>query len=306
VIYGQMKRATAELLELAQDAGIEPVLLKGISIADELYRPPHHRIMGDIDVLVPPDRAQELYEQLMANGYARRTDGAATPEGHHLPELRHPELGVSVEIHTGLSSRLLAGDPLLRPELHWQEARPSSFAGRACRRFTPEYQIVHTLMHWAVDQKWTVNVISINDFIHLMNRAEPAPEWRRLAGWMAQSPRFADAFTVLALYLEECGLLHTPGALAAPVLASRRRLGAFNLRILHWLLRTFPLSGRRKVGWVLTPTNTRIVWLTLLEPRHKILRPLVALSRVLFRRTRGESLLDSVAGRIRTMLQPNA
>lgn len=309
VICNQMRRATVDLLRCANEAGLEPILLKGISIADELYRQPHTRIMGDVDVLLPAPEARRLHERLLTRGFAALDEEVAattTADHHHLPELRQEATGVPIEIHTGLISRTrYAADPLLQPSVFFEAVRDASFDGLRCRRFSLEYQIVHTLMHWAIDHKWTINVISINDFVHLTNATDPTLDWRRLAGWMRESPSFADVYAVLAIYLEAAGLIRLPAELAGEVEVARRRLGAVNLRVLHWLLHTFPLSGRRKVGWVLTPLNVRVLWLTLLEPRHKSLRLLVAAYRIVFRRTPGQSLVGSLVGRIRTLLQPN-
>ncbi len=309
VIYKQMQSATMEILTFATAACIDVVLLKGISIADELYASPHHRIMGDIDLLVRPDDATKLAELLRLRGYRPREAGdgpRVATDHHHLPELRHPETGVSVEVHTSLVSRtVLADDELNQPKVFNGEIRASSYQGIPCQRFSPEYQIVYTLMHWAIDYKWPFNVISINDVIHLVNRKDVTPDWSRVAAWMREYSIFADTLTVLFLYLHEHGLIDLPPALEREIAVARKRLGRANLHIQHWLLTTFPMSGRRKVGWVMTRQNARVVWLTLLEPRHKWRRPLVALSRILFRRTKGKSLLGSVPGRIHTLLQPN-
>jgi predicted Fe-Mo cluster-binding NifX family protein len=154
VIYRQMQKAAMEILQFATAAGIEVVLLKGVSIGDELYASPHHRIMGDIDLLVRTDDAPRLSELLKSRGYQLRApnDGPRVPATHHhLPELRHPDSGVSVEIHTSLVSRtVLADDKLNQPEVFRGEIRQSTFQGIPCQRFSPEYQIVYTLMHWSI------------------------------------------------------------------------------------------------------------------------------------------------------------
>ena len=86
---------------------------------------------------------------------------------------------------------------------------------------------------------------------------------------------------------------------------SARQIGAINIKALHWLLYTFPLSGRTKVAWAITSQNAVQIWQTLLEPRHKSLRLIVAVARIIFRRNPGKSLLGSTAGRIRTLIEPN-
>jgi hypothetical protein len=309
VIYAGLHRATVEILRQAHAAGIEVTLLKGISIAEEIYTPPHHRIMGDIDILVRPVAAERMNDLVQSLGYLPIEPEAhrnTRPNHHHLPGLKHPKTGVTIEIHTALASHaLLTHQALMQPVEFHTQLRPSIFGGVPCCRLSLEYQLVHTAIHWALDGKWPVNVISINDLLHLLNHPNGSPDWGTVAAWMEGSAFFAEILAVIVLYLADCDLAAVPVELEAPIAAARRRLGQVNLRILHWLLGTFPLSGRRKVGWVLTRLNARIIWLTLLEPRSRYLRLPVAVSRVVFKRTRGKSLLGSVPGRIRTLLKPN-
>ncbi len=303
VIHGEMRRATTDLLTLAQAAGLDPVLLKGISVADEFYNPSHQRIMGDVDVLVPDNNASRLSDLLKSSGYTLKTvDGIVkTPANHHhLPALLHPQSGVPIEIHRALiSTTAFAREPLLQPAAFVSEIQRSSFADLPCRRFSIEYQIAYTLVHWAIDQKWPANVISINDFIHLMNSTQRTIVWQKIASWMEQSYLFADVFTVLARYLEEFGLVTIPRELLARVRDSDKRLGAVNRWILRWLLVTFPLSGNRKVGRLQERIDEYVttVWLALLEPRHKALRPFIAFVRV------ARSIAGSIANRVRSLFQ---
>ena len=64
VIYRQMRKGVRTILTSACEAGIDIVLLKGISIAHEFYEPPYHRIMGDVDVLVRKDSALALQKEI--------------------------------------------------------------------------------------------------------------------------------------------------------------------------------------------------------------------------------------------------
>jgi hypothetical protein len=122
---------------------------------------------------------------------------------------------------------------------------------------------------------------------------------------MQDYPNFAEMLTVILLYLAERGFFTVPAELDATLSRTAGTMGKANLRVLHWLLETIPLSGRRKARRVLTLPNARIVWLTLLQPRSKYLRLPLGIWRVLFRRHLGKTLLGSIPGRIRTLFEPN-
>jgi len=61
-------RRAAQYLNLLRDAGIEAILLKGASMTIAYYRDPGLRPMGDVDVLVRPDRIVEAASLLRESG----------------------------------------------------------------------------------------------------------------------------------------------------------------------------------------------------------------------------------------------
>jgi hypothetical protein len=82
--------------------GIDPVLLKGAAhLATGLYPDPAVRIVGDIDLLVPAERAAEAAAALAETGFDRT---GPTPlvavATHHLPRLSERGTGVAIEVHT--------------------------------------------------------------------------------------------------------------------------------------------------------------------------------------------------------------
>ena len=309
VIYGQLRAATIEILDIASRHEIPVVLLKGISVAEDLYVEPHDRMMGDVDILVPPNMAEDLYQLLIELGYRKHENLQDTPnlEGHHhLPGLRHPESDVFVEVHTSLfSSTAVANQRLFQISTIWDFVEAAEFNGIRCLKFQPEFQLLYTVAHWGIDGKLTVNLISINDVVLLLRREDRPMNWTLIDSWLSDNPLLADYFSVLLLFLNNAGITTVPTVMKERIEASARRIGTINVKVLHWLLSTFPVSGRTKVGWALTSQNARLLWQTLFESRHRSLRLIVAFTRIIFRRNPDKSLLRSTAGRIRTMLAPN-
>ena len=307
VIYAQMRKSTMEILNVANRYEIPIVLLKGISIAEDLYVEPHHRLMGDIDVLAPVEQAKHLQSLFGEYGYRVPIGPESTVlrDGHHhLPELRHEDSDIVVEVHTSLFSvHSLSDEPLFQLSPIWTHAEPATFQGIRCLKFRPEFQLMYTVAHWAIDQKWTVNVISFNDVVLILRANEQTMDWKLIASWLYENPLLAEQFAVILLFLKKASIIDVPIGVEEQVVKSARRIGVINMKILHWLILKFPLSDGRKNRSEITRIIVRVVWQTMLEPRHKSLRLIVSLTRILFRRTRDKSLLISTANRIRTFLQ---
>ena len=63
---------------------IEPVLIKGCArlVAND-YPQPNMRFLGDLDVLVPTNRATDAFTALMANGFGQKPEYSIHPPGHY-------------------------------------------------------------------------------------------------------------------------------------------------------------------------------------------------------------------------------
>ncbi|MGK0500837.1 MAG: hypothetical protein ACJAYG_002491 [Oceanicoccus sp.] len=69
LLYSQLQKATIELTGELQQAGIRPTLLQGISVAEQLYTPPHLRLMSDIDLLIQPSEVDVVMTKVTELGY---------------------------------------------------------------------------------------------------------------------------------------------------------------------------------------------------------------------------------------------
>jgi hypothetical protein len=68
----RLERLLLETVQLLEDAGVEPVVIKGPSIAHRRYDDPSMRPFGDIDLLVPPAQLDHAFATLTAAGHQRR------------------------------------------------------------------------------------------------------------------------------------------------------------------------------------------------------------------------------------------
>ena len=100
---------------------------------------------------------------------------------------------------------------------------------------------------------------------------------------MRESTLFAERITLLLLFLARHELTTIHAGLFTELDRTKRQVGRVNLAMLHWLLLEFPVSGRRRAGFIVSRRVAQILWDSLLEPMPAYQRPIAALSNVLLR-----------------------
>src|SRR5262245_12058434 len=112
-----------------------PTLLKGISVAGQLYPEPHLRPMRDIDVLVAPEAVPTVEAALRELGYRQESNRSREfyDTHHHTTPFRDPHTGVWVEVHRALCPAWspVASDALFGLEHIRCEEKLSELRGRA-------------------------------------------------------------------------------------------------------------------------------------------------------------------------------
>ena len=289
VMHAEIRSASCDVLSAARRENVPVVPIKGVLIA-KAYSVPHHRTMGDIDVLVPDDKADAFQRSLLNIGY-ESTSATAKPrtvsKHHHLAPLRYPGTGVVIEIHTALFSHvLMRNEPLYHPATLWSHTEPAEFEGISCQKFSPEFSFLYAVAHWAVDQKWAINVVSISDIVLMLNEHDCSLNWSYIDSLLAENPRTADFVAILLLFLRSTDLASIPQQINPRIENSVRRIGTFNMRVLHWLILNIPLTANGRLGRILTRSGAQVLWISLLKPRHKMLRLAVAVSSAVIHRIR--------------------
>jgi len=274
VIYGQQGKAAFELIGEQQDAGVIPTLLKGISTSEEFYAPPYLRLMGDIDILIKRSEVDLVMAKVADLGYVitdeqwhmYRKHGA-----HHLPAALHPKTGVTIEVHTGLFSpaEFYSGEYVFQPDNI--EAQRVEFNYRETRvaRFKPEFQFIYTVSKWSVDRDWAVNLKNINDTIHILRKYQPEFDWPTLSRWFAASPHLFPITAALLHYLEQADIVTVSPQLREVLAGADRKLGSKTLKLLAWLLHTFPFNARDKVDDGYARWFAHVLWLYLTKPNSR-------------------------------------
>ncbi len=136
------------LLELNK-AEIEPILLKGISIASR-YPQPHWRLMSDVDLLVRHDQLEATVAALRGLGFV---NGNQQPEKHwlhhhHAAPLYHHQRKLWIEVHHALLSDPYLNRPALAIDAIWSlKRRNVDFTARTFR-LPPQLELNYLAAHW--------------------------------------------------------------------------------------------------------------------------------------------------------------
>lgn len=137
-------------IDALAERNIEVLLLKGAALAFTAYASFADRPMGDLDILVRPQHAQQAWAEMSARGWTWPSAQwpAGSYMGHqHLPPLLHEPGGFRLEIHTDI---LPAGHPFdLSAEALWARVQPVHVGGRLLTVPHPVHQLWHVCVHFA-------------------------------------------------------------------------------------------------------------------------------------------------------------
>jgi hypothetical protein len=235
-----LERNRAILTELAtvaallNEAGIEPVLLKGAAyLVAGVYVNPAARYLMDVDLLIPEPQMSTGIEALIQNGFEWDRSDQLGRFRHHHPPLRRAG-SVPFELHHSLGmgrckSLLPASDVLER-------SVPYEFNGTRVRVPSPDHLMTHLIMHSQVQHPYNERIWpplrAMYDLVLMQRRLGSDIDWRGIQHRF----RKAGQSGVLAMHL-----LQVRDVLGAETPFPIRLTGLTYLRWLRRrLLRTLP------------------------------------------------------------------
>lgn len=143
----ELQQGAAAACDAFRAAQVPALWMKGAALAMQHPRGFAVRGMGDIDVLVAPDRRDDAVEAVRAAGWMPDGD-AATYTGHHheAPFVRGD--GLRLELHTAVFP---PGHPFLDVDAAaWlARSREVEWSGRPVRVPDSAWHVVHAATHWA-------------------------------------------------------------------------------------------------------------------------------------------------------------
>ncbi len=172
-------RGRIELASAASAIGRPILLLKGVDLADRLYRNLGHRPMGDIDFLVRREDVCAYADHFRAHGYAVTPEPEAailnSPRYHHLVCV-HGGQKTILELHWRLGEE--GTDDSVDLEGIWERAlRIPQFASQAFV-MTPEDLFLHLCVHLS-RHTFETSLTQIWDLAELIEAPHLPVDWPR-------------------------------------------------------------------------------------------------------------------------------
>jgi hypothetical protein len=280
-----LRAQAIEAIAAFNAAGLRPMLLKGaIALFDELYDDVASRMIGDLDLLIPPADAPRAVEILTQLGY--RIETAYDPVQHALGEFARDNDPGAIDLHV----ELLDQHYLLPAARVWARAIAVTQDGIEFFLPAPGDMVLHNLLHTQIHHganfyRGVVELRQLYEFATLAKRHAGAIDWndvtRHLAphrleillqSYTLQAVRlFGLAWPFAArprwrahLHTARCRLeLYWPRlqALAAPWANLRFAFAGHRMRDLYPQGRHLAATRLRHAGRFLSKSNAReFVW----------------------------------------------
>lgn len=147
---GYLEQRLGESMGVLARLGAPGLLLKGAALASSVYGSFAERPMGDVDLVVDRERAEDAFEALQTIGW--RWDAREFPRSrygghHHFPPLLDSRgMDVRLELHTEL---FVEGSPFaLDAAAMRTRAREVSIGGAPALIPSPEHLLLHACVHY--------------------------------------------------------------------------------------------------------------------------------------------------------------
>jgi len=174
--YGEFRRIAQALRE--QDIPLIP--LKGLHLAELVYRDISLRPMSDLDILVPRFEVERTIAVLQSIEYGFEQDVSAAARGMLGTKcnigLAHQRLGLCVEIHWTLAEP----DDGYAPPMDeiWRSAAPVQLGDADAQVMSPEFMLLHVCAHLAYNHGFGFNLHALCDIAEI---AQTRLDWEVVA-----------------------------------------------------------------------------------------------------------------------------
>lgn len=195
--------------------GIEPILLKGVYLAHNVYPSPGLREMADLDLLFRKEDLEPASRILFNLGYqsSRKIDFEKDPStSHHLPPLYKPDI-CRMELHWNI---IRPQNPRYTdPEGFWERSEPLQILGFSVRTLSAEDLLLHLCLHLSYQHHFSFGLRPLVDIALTTKKFKNSIDWEKLI-YFAQRYRWERGVS-LSLYMAKKmigadvpeGLLHS-------------------------------------------------------------------------------------------------
>ena len=164
------------VLDFFRENSIPWVVLKGQSLAEEVYQLSAYKKMNDIDILVQPDDLQKIYDFLKLKKHisvmqlSENNPRAQEKYSHHWPPLLSSDFHCVWGVYWSLVSPLKKYH--LDMEGVWSRIKPVNFAGQKAHRLHSEYILHHLCLHLNLYKSGLKEVQDIYNLVRHFDRPQ--------------------------------------------------------------------------------------------------------------------------------------
>lgn len=213
-LYG-MRQAVGlvRLVQVLADAGLQPILLKGVALAYRDYPAPALRPLRDVDLLLGEADAVMAQNLLIAHPGYRLAPWAGqygVEHGHQLPELQDIETELTIEVHHRINARGWTEEPKLLRKIY-AEAESIKVLGRTVRVPSVHANLLHLVEHATLHHTFDNGPLILADMHYLVSGH--AIDWPRLLD-EARDMGLANALGLVAGFARDHGAVWVPEELS--------------------------------------------------------------------------------------------
>ena len=167
----------AVVLRALTEAGVEVIPLKGVHLAELVYRNRALRRIGDADLLVKVEDIDAAEGAMRALGYTQKraaTFKAAQKVSQHVP--RYKRVGsVDVEVHWNICSPTMGGTVDERGL--WARSGRAQIGGGEVRVLSPADLLLHLCMHMSVHHVFRGHLRALFDIAETLEKYGEELDW---------------------------------------------------------------------------------------------------------------------------------
>ena len=168
--YGQFRRIARAL----RDRGIPVIALKGLHLAELVYRDISLRPMSDLDILVPHSQVEDAVATLLKLEYEPKLEFDRDLLSRHDVAITHRRLGTLVEVHWTLAEPTEFYTPPI--EDIWRLAVPVRLGDVDAHAMSPEFLLLHVCAHLAYHHLFAFDLRALCDIAEVVH-ACPVLDW---------------------------------------------------------------------------------------------------------------------------------
>ncbi|MDX1696795.1 MAG: nucleotidyltransferase family protein [Thiohalobacterales bacterium] len=256
-----------EILREASRAGLRITLLKGASVARDLYPHSHWRMMRDLDLLVTRGEQPHLESLLGDMGFSQQARRPAEffERHHHSMPFFSASRRCWVEVHSALfreDSPLGQDTPFTSAALETCGRIPLQLDGNSADRLSNELEFVYTIVHWAGKLTLAGGMVPVLDILLMLDRRGDTLDWDRVLELCETEPVGRYVWLLLS-YLERHDLYSLPSDVRLSLRGGEQSIGKAGVRLLHGVVDDYMAAGRRP-GGINSETLLNQRWETLL------------------------------------------